>query len=34
MAQFINALKRYGISQADIDLMTKKNPAELLRLPY
>jgi hypothetical protein len=33
MAAFIAAMKSEGISQSAIDLMTKKNPAELLGLP-
>ena len=33
LAQFFQALRKEGISQADIDLMAKTNPARALGLP-
>jgi len=33
LAQFFQALRKEGISQADIDLMSKTNPAQALGLP-
>jgi predicted metal-dependent phosphotriesterase family hydrolase len=32
MEMMVNGMKREGLSQADIDLMMKKNPAKFLGL--